>query len=88
MQDFCKRIIASAEYRASLFRRIVLGELPSQIEALIWNRAYGEAPKRVEHTGANGGPIPVTVVRSVVVHATQPLALEAPLDEEVARGVH
>lgn len=90
VRDFCRQVLASPEYRASLYRRITLGELPAQVEAMLWNRAWGKEPSRMELTGKDGGPIPVTVVRSVVVRPKSlPLSPDVPfVDGDVVKGVH
>ena len=47
-RDFCRGILNSAEYRQSLRDRIVLGELPAQIECMIWDRAAGKVIEKIE----------------------------------------
>jgi hypothetical protein len=47
-KDFARAVLHSPEYRRSLLDRIVLGELPSAIEALLWAYAYGKPVERVE----------------------------------------
>ena len=47
-KDFCLSVINSPEYRQSIMQRIVLGCLPPQIEAMIWDRADGKVVEKVE----------------------------------------
>ena len=46
--DFCRGVLESEEYRASLLRRIWLGELPPAIEALLYHYAHGKPVEKVE----------------------------------------
>jgi hypothetical protein len=48
VKDFAKHILASAEYRASVLRRIMFDELPPAIEALLYHYAHGKPVERVE----------------------------------------
>jgi len=71
IKEFAEKVLNSQEYRASLHRRIILDELPAQIEALLYYYAAGKPTERVEHTGKNGEPMEViTEVRRVVVAAS------------------
>ena len=47
-RDFCRGVLNSPEYRQSLRNRIILGELPSAIECMIWDRAAGKVVEKVE----------------------------------------
>lgn len=69
VEDFCRGILNSAEYRRSILHRIHLGILPAAIELRFYDYAHGKPAERVEHTGKDGKPIEtaVTVVRRVVV---------------------
>src|SRR5262245_3013308 len=68
IKEFAERVLNSADYRASLLRRIQLDELPAQIEALLYYYACGKPTERIEHSGKDGGPLEVvTQVRRVVV---------------------
>lgn len=46
VQDFCRGVLASREYRQSVLDRIVLGTLPSAVELRMYDYAHG---KPVEH---------------------------------------
>lgn len=70
MKEFAEKILASKEYRASLYRRILCDELPAQIESLLYYYAAGKPTERFEHSGKNGAPI-ITEVRRVVVPVSQ-----------------
>lgn len=47
-KTFCRDILASSQYRESLLRRILLDELPPAVECMLWERAHGKIPNRVE----------------------------------------
>ena len=47
-QDFCRGILCSPEYRASLRRRIDIDDLQPAVEAMLWNRAYGPVKEKIE----------------------------------------
>jgi len=49
-RDFCRGVLASKTYRESLLRRVYIDELPAAVEVMLWNRAYGPVPERVEMT--------------------------------------
>lgn len=69
IKDFCISVLSSKEYRDSLQRRILLDELPSAIESLLYHYAIGKPVERHELTGKNGGPIEskVTKIEHVIV---------------------
>ena len=69
-QQFCRNVLQSVQYRESLLRRILVDELPPNIEAMLWDRAYG---KMKDHVHMAGGVTVTRVVREVV---------EAALDED------
>lgn len=48
IREFCQGILRSPEYKMSLQIRIVTGELPPQIEALLYHYAEGKPVDRVE----------------------------------------
>ena len=48
VRQFCRAVVESPEYRAALYERIVERELPPQVEAMIWDRAYGKVTERLE----------------------------------------
>ncbi len=68
VKDFCRGVLESCEYRQSVLDRVRLGSLPPAVELMMYARAYGAVPDRVEHVGDDGGPIEVItrVVRIVV----------------------
>lgn len=47
-KDFALGILNSDEYRASIMRRVLLDELPPQIESLLYHYAHGKPVERVE----------------------------------------
>lgn len=47
-EEFCRKFLDSKEYRDSLYRRVLLDDLSSPIECMIWDRAYGQVTKRLE----------------------------------------
>ena len=68
VQDFCKGVLESREYRQSILQRIVLGTLPSAVELRMMDYGWGKPPERIEHTGKDGKPIEtITEVRRVVI---------------------
>lgn len=63
VQDFCRGVLRSREYRQSVQRRILLDELPPAIEVLFYHYAEGKPTENV----AVSGEVAVTkVVREVV----------------------
>lgn len=48
LKDFCRAILNSAEYRASVLSRIMLGELPAQVEVMFYHYAGGKPTEHVE----------------------------------------
>lgn len=46
--QFAKMILGSSEYRKSLINRIILGELPAQVECLLYHHAFGKPIERLE----------------------------------------
>jgi hypothetical protein len=51
VESFARQILTSPEYRASLFRRIILGELPAAVELRLLDYAWGKPTERIEHSG-------------------------------------
>lgn len=47
-RDFCRGILMSRAYRASLDRRIAIDDLPPAVETMIWDRAFGTRVDKVE----------------------------------------
>lgn len=47
-EEFCRKFLDSKEYRDSLYRRVLMDDLPPAIECMLWDRAYGQVPKRLE----------------------------------------
>jgi hypothetical protein len=64
-KEFALGILNSRQYRESILRRVLTDDLPPQMEVLLWNHAHGVPAKKVELTGANGGPIS-SVTRRIV----------------------
>ena len=52
VREFCQRLVADPEYRAGLERRLRSGELAPQIEALIWNYAFGRPSQSIDVTSS------------------------------------
>lgn len=48
VKAFCKGVLESPQYRESLLRRIVMDDLPPQIEAMMWDRAHGKVIDKLE----------------------------------------
>jgi hypothetical protein len=48
VSDFCKEVLSSTQYRESLLRRIIMGELPPAIEQLLYHYAHGKPTEKVE----------------------------------------
>jgi hypothetical protein len=49
-KSFALEILTSQEYRQSIHNRIILGDLPPQLECLLYHYAYGKPVERVEVT--------------------------------------
>jgi hypothetical protein len=47
-RDFCRGVLTSKTYRESLLRRLMIDELPSAVEVMLWARAYGPVTERIE----------------------------------------
>lgn len=76
--DFCKRVVASREFRQYVLSGIVLGDLPPAVMTRIIDHAWGKPAERVEHTGKVEM---ITEVRRVVVQA----ASESEQEHEFSR---
>ena len=50
VRAFCQRLLADADYRASLERRWRDGSLPPALEQMIWAYAIGRPPQSVDVT--------------------------------------
>lgn len=48
VKDFCRGVLNSTEYRESLYRRVLLDELPPAVECMMWDRAWGKTVEKVE----------------------------------------
>lgn len=48
VKDFCRGVLNSQEYRESLYRRVLLDELPPAVECMMWDRAWGKVVDKVE----------------------------------------
>ena len=83
VKDFCRGVLESREYRQSVVHRINLGTLPAAVELMMYARAYGAVPDRVEHTGVDGDPI--EVITRIVRVVVQPQEL---LDETLPAVMH
>lgn len=59
VQNFCRGVLRSRDYRRSLLLRVRIGELPPAIESLLYHYAEGKPVDRIEHTGREGGPIEI-----------------------------
>jgi len=69
-RDFCRQIIASAEFRRYILHGLTLGDIPAAVVCRILNEAWGKPVERVEHSGPDGDPI-VTEVRRVIVRVAE-----------------
>jgi hypothetical protein len=63
VQEFCKNVLRSREYRESLMRRILTDDLPPQIEMMLWDRAHG---KMKDQLSLSGDVAVTKVVREIV----------------------
>ena len=84
-KEFAEGILNSVQYRESILRRVLMDELPPQVEALLWAHAHGVPAKKVEMTGANGGPIQ-TVTRRIIDPVLEPG--EVPAQVPASQSVH
>jgi hypothetical protein len=48
VQQFCREVLESKEYRESLYRRVVTDSLPPALEVMLYAYAYGKPKERVE----------------------------------------
>ena len=47
-KDLAREILQSPEYKQSLLDRITLGQLPAQVECLLYHYAWGKPVERIE----------------------------------------
>lgn len=59
---FCLRLVSDREYQKNLRIRWRAGDLPPQVETMIWHYAYGQPKNRIELTGPNDAPVVFTCV--------------------------
>ncbi len=59
VQAFCRGLVEDEEYRKYFDHRFKVGQLPPQLEQLVWHYAYGKPIERQEISGPGGGPIEV-----------------------------
>lgn len=55
--DWARVAVEDLEYRRNLVARLKDGELAPAVETMLFYYAYGKPYERLEHTGANNGPI-------------------------------
>lgn len=48
VQQFCKDVLSTVQYRESLLRRIIMDELPAAIEQMLYHYAHGKPVERLE----------------------------------------
>lgn len=48
IRDFCRDILSSDDYRASVLRRILIDEMPPAVEQLMYHYAYGKPVEKIE----------------------------------------
>lgn len=65
IQEFCRGVLRSREYRESILRRVRLDTLPSAIETLLYHYAEGSPKSHV----AVSGEVAITKVVREIVHA-------------------
>jgi hypothetical protein len=53
IKEFCRGVLTSSKYRASLRARIADGRLPAAIESLMWYYAYGKPKETIELEGGD-----------------------------------
>lgn len=67
-KQFCQKILETREFRRYIVNGIVIGDIPAAVLTRLMDHGWGVPPKRLEHTGPDGGPV-VTEVRRVIVQA-------------------
>lgn len=50
VRAFAQQLLTSGEYRVGLQRRLLSGELPPQLETLLWHYAFGRPPQSIDVT--------------------------------------
>jgi|SRR5215472_2203704 len=82
---FCAAVANSIEFRRYVVSGLVLGTIPPAVIGRLLDRAWGTAPERVEHVGADGGPIEVIteVRRTIVRHPAYEEVEEEAVDKPV-----
>jgi hypothetical protein len=87
--EFCKRILASREFRQYIMNGIVLGDIAPAILLRVMDQGWGRPPSKVELTGKDGQPIEtITEVRRVVVPAPRRSALDGDERASVKEMLH
>jgi hypothetical protein len=81
---FADAVLNSKEFRQYVLNGLTLGELPAAIICRLMDYAWGKPVDRVEHTGQDGQPMAIKIVR-VIVDATE-TDLDEPLDD--AGSIH
>jgi hypothetical protein len=46
-QSFCRKLVQSSEYRQKLEARLLRGDLPPALEAMIWHYAFGKPAETI-----------------------------------------
>lgn len=85
--EFAKAVLNSYEFRRYIVNMLILGELPSAVLLRVMDLAGWQAPpKKIELSGANGGPIQtVSEVRRVLVRPSEEMRQKNYEEEEAAR---
>lgn len=88
IEEFCKRVLSSPEYRRSVYLRVTAGALPAAIETLMYHYAAGKPVERHEHTGKDGAPIQkvTKIIREFVDPHGHPVPLAANALDDMPQG--
>lgn len=63
IEEFARGIAGDAEVRQRMLLQARDGTLPAQVLALVFHYAYGKPIERIEHSGPEGEPLQVSLMR-------------------------
>jgi hypothetical protein len=66
VEEFCRCVLQSREYRQSVLDRVRNNALPSAVECKMYDYAYGKPVERVEHSTKDGKPLVTVIERQYV----------------------
>jgi hypothetical protein len=86
-------LLSTPQYRRSLLRRIVMGELHPSIEAKLWDHAYGKPADKLEFEDKTVKPTDMTIEQILsrtekVQKMARELIKKKELEESKTEGVH